>query len=182
VTGAAGGVGSAIADLANAQGITVIGSVSSVSKAAFAHAAGAQHVINYRTEKLLERVREITDGRGVDACFDHVIGPGFIDCLHMLANFGTAVAYNVFSPMPGKDVYGELRELSTRSLGLRVFNMHSFDHDRPALRRLTAELIQLLANRKITPRIGARLPLAQAAEAHRLMESGEVLGKIILTA
>jgi NADPH2:quinone reductase len=181
VTGVAGGVGSAIADLAKAQGIVVIGSVSSESKAAFARAAGAQHIINYKTERVLERVREMTAGRGVDACFDHVIGPGFIDCLHMLADFGTAVAYNVFSPMPGKDVYGELRELSTRSLGVRIFNMHSYDHDRPALRKLTAELIQLLASKNITPRIGARLPLAQAAEAHRLMESGEVLGKIVLT-
>lgn len=181
VTGAAGGVGSSLANLAKAQGITVIGSVSSERKAAFALSAGVDHIVHYRTEPLLQRVMAITKGRGVDASFDHVIGPGFLDCVHMLADFGTAVAYNVFSPMPDKDVYAELRQLSTRSLGLRVFNVHTYDHDRPALRKLTVELIQLLASRQITPRIGARLPLAEVAEAHRLMEAGEVLGKIILT-
>lgn len=182
VTGAAGGVGSALADLARAQNISVIGSVSSEAKAAYAKRQGVDHAVNYRTENLLERVMALTGGRGVDAAFDPVIGPGFVDCLHMLADFGTAVAYNVFSPMPDKDVFGELRQLSMRSPAVRVFNMHTYDHDRAALRKLTGELIQLLAQRKITPHVGARLPLADAAKAHRLFEGGEVLGKIILTA
>jgi NADPH2:quinone reductase len=182
VTGAAGGVGSALADLARSLNIEVIGSVSSETKAAYARRQGVSHAINYRTENLLERVMAITGGRGVDAAFDHVIGPGFIDCLHMLADFGTVVAYNVFSPLPDKDVFGEMRQLSKRSLGLRVFNIHTFDHDRTALHRMTGELIQLLAQKKINPHVGARFPLAAAAQAHRLFESGDVLGKVVLTA
>ena len=182
VTGAAGGVGSALSDLARSLDIEVIGSVSSDEKAAHARRQGTAHTINYRTEPLLERVMALTHGRGVDASFDHVIGPGFLDCIRMLADFGTAVAYNVFSPMPDQDVFGEMRKLSTRSPGLRVFNVHTYDHDRPALHRMMGELIRLLAQQKIDPHVGARLPLSDVAQAHRLFESGAVLGKVVLTA
>ena len=182
VAGAAGGVGSALADVARSLDIEVIGTVSSDEKAAYARRQGATHTINYKSESLLERVMALTRGRGVDASFDHVIGPGFIDCIRMLADFGTAVAYNVFSPMPEQDVFGEMRKLSTRSPALRVFNVHTYDHDRPALHRIMGELIELLAQRKINPEVGARFPMSQVAQAHRLFESGGVLGKVVLTA
>jgi NADPH2:quinone reductase len=182
VTGAAGGVGSALADLARSLNIEVIGSVSSNAKAAYAARQGTLHTVNYKTEPLLERVMALTQGRGVDASFDHVIGPGFADCVRMLADFGTAVAYNVFSPMPEQDMFGEMRKLSTRSPGLRVFNIHTYDHDRSALHRIMGELIHLLSQQKIKPNVGARFPLSQAAQAHRLFESGDVLGKVVLTA
>jgi NADPH2:quinone reductase len=181
VTGAAGAVASAIADLARAHGIRVIGSVSTPQKAAFAQSMGVRDII-YRSENLPARVMELTGGRGVDASFDHVIGPGFKDCVRMLAEFGTAVAYNVYSPMPDTDIFAELRQLSKRSLGVRVFNMHSYDANQPALRQITGAVIQLLADRKITPRVGIQLPMEQVADAHRLLESGQILGKVVLTA
>jgi NADPH:quinone reductase len=181
VTGAAGAVASAIADLARAHGIRVIGSVSTPQKAAFAQSMGVSDIV-FRPENLLARVMELTGGRGVDAAFDHVIGPGFKDCVHMLADFGTAVAYNVYSPMPDTDIFGELRKLSKASLGVRVFNMHSYDNNQAALRQITSAVIQLLATQKITPRIGATFRLSEVADAHRLLESGQALGKIVLTA
>jgi NADPH2:quinone reductase len=181
VSGAAGGMGSAIADLARSLDIEVIGSVSSEAKAAYARRQGTTHAIYYKTEPLLERVMALTHGRGVDASFDHVIGPGFLDCIRMLADFGTAVAYNVFSPMPDQDVFGEMRKLSKRSPGLRVFNVHTYDKDQPALHRIMGELIELLAQQKINPNVGARFPLSDVAQAHRVFESGEVLGKVVLT-
>lgn len=180
VNGATGAVGGALCELARARGLTVIGSVGSPEKAAAAKAAGVDFVLNYRTEPLLERVMACTDGRGVDLAFDHVIGPGFLQIIRMLAEFGTAVAYNVFSPMPDEDAFGLLRQLSSRCPGLRVFNIHIYDHDQPTLRRLTRELIDLLAAGRIRPRIAARLPLSKAADAHRLLESGEVVGKVLL--
>jgi NADPH:quinone reductase len=180
VTGAAGAVASAIADLAHAHGIRVIGSVSTPEKAAFAQSMGASEII-FRSDSLLARVKELTGGSGVDASFDHVIGPGFIDCVHMLAEFGTAVAYNVYSPMPDSDIFGELRQLSKRSLGVRVFNMHSYDSNQVALRQITSAVIQLLATQKIAPRIDATFRMTEAADAHRRLESGQALGKIVLT-
>lgn len=180
VNGATGAVGGALCELAKARGLTVIGSVGSPEKAIWARAAGVDFVLNYRTEPLRERVLECTEGRGVDLAFDHVIGPGILDIIRMLAEFGTVVAYNVFSPMPDEDAFGLLRERSSRCLGLRVFNMHVYDHDQVALRRLTRELIDLLAEGRIRPRIAARLPLSKAADAHRLMEAGELVGKVLL--
>lgn len=98
----------------------------------------------------------------------------------MLGRFGTAVAYNVYSPMPDQDIFGLMRELSKLCLGLRIFNIHTYDRDLPRLHALTAELVQLLAQNKIDPVIGARFPLDRVADAHRLLESGEVTGKIVL--
>lgn len=180
VNGATGAVGSALCELAKARGLAVIGSVGSPEKAEQARAAGVDFVLNYRSEPLQERILACTEGRGVDVAFDHVIGPGFLDIIRSLAEFGTAVAYNVFSPMPNEDAFGLLRELSSRCIGIRVFNMHVYDHDQATLRQLTRQLIDLLAEGRIRPRIAARLPLSAAIDAHRMMESGDVIGKILL--
>lgn len=181
VTGIAGVIGSAFADLAIANGTAAYGSVSSKSKADYALKRGVDKVVNYNKDSVLDKVMEFTDGRGVDASFDHIIGQNFLDCVHMLADFGTAVAYNVHTPMPDKDIFGELRKLSVRSMGIRVFNIHTYDHHQDKLRKLTRDLITLLEAGKINPHIGLRLPLSEAAEAHRIFAKGEVLGKIILT-
>lgn len=180
INGVAGAVGGALAELAKVRGMTVIGSVGSPEKERYAKSRGVDHVLNYKTENLLAKVRELTAGEGVDLVFDHVIGSGFSDCVRMLARFGTAVAYNVYSPMPDEDIFGLLRQLSPSSLGLRIFNIHSYDHDRPRLHALTAELVKLLAEKRIHPLIGARFAFDQVVDAHRLLESGEVTGKVLL--
>lgn len=180
INGVSGAVGSALAELAKLRGMTVIGTVGASSKESYAKSRGVDHVLNYNSDPLLTRVREITGGEGVDLVFDHVIGPRFADCIRMLGRFGTAVAYNVYSPMPDEDIFGLMRELSKLSLGLRVFNIHTYDRDLPRLHALTGELVQLLAQGRIDPVIGARFPLERVADAHRLFESGEVTGKIVL--
>ncbi len=180
VAGASGGVGGALVELAKARGLEVIGSAGSEEKAAQARALGADHVINYRTDPMIDRVMELTGGRGVDVAFDHIIGPTFTDYLHILADLGTLVFYNIHAPMPEKDVFREICALSTKSPALRCFNIHTYDKNPPERRRLTREVIALHASGKIKPRVGARLPMAQAAEAHRLLEDGAVLGKIVL--
>lgn len=180
VNGAAGIIGGALTELAKARELTVIGTVSSESKAAYARAKGVDELILYRNESVLDRVLNVTNGRGVDIAFDHVIGPGFIDCVRMLGDFGTAVAYNVHTPMPDEDVFAELRRHSMRSPAVRVFNIHTYDHDLPMLRQMTRELIEMLAAGKINPVIGARLPLASVVDAHRLFEERSVVGKIVL--
>jgi len=180
VTGATGGVGGALAELAKAAGLTVIGSVGSEERAAHARALGVDHVVNYRTDSMVERVMAATGGRGVDIAFDHIIGPKFPEFLDVLADFGTLVFYNVHAPMPERDVFAALCAASKKTPALRCFNIHTYDADPQRRRELTREVIALLAAGRIKPRVGARLPLAQAAEAHRLLESGAVLGKIVL--
>jgi NADPH2:quinone reductase len=89
----AGGMGNALIDLAKAAGLIVIGVVSSDDKARFARDLGADHAINRKNEKVGERVKEITRGRGVEAIIDPVAGPGFPDNIAMLAPCGTLVIY-----------------------------------------------------------------------------------------
>lgn len=180
VNGAAGIIGSALTELAKVRGLTVIGSAGSEAKAQYARSKGADHIIYHRTESLLDRVLEITDGRGVDISFDHIIGPRFVEILRMLGDFGTAVAFNAFSPAPDEDVFEEMRQLSLRSPALRVFSTHTYDHDLPGLRQLMRELIDMLAAGTIKPTIGARLPFANVVTAHQMFESGDTIGKIVL--
>lgn len=180
IAGAAGGVGSAAVQLARHAGMTVIGSVSSAEKAVFARQQGAGHVVDYRTEAVLPRVLDLTDGQGVDVVLDHVGGPGLIDGLKMLAPWGTLVSYNAIAGVPEDNVFAEMRALLSKSLTLRCFSMHTLDADPALRRRIMTEVIDLLAAGAIRPAIGRRLPLAQAAEAHRLIERGDSLGKILL--
>ena len=180
IAGAAGGVGSAAVQLAKHHGLTVIGSVSSAGKAAFAQQQGADHLIDYRSEAVLPRVLALTEGRGVDLVLDHVGGDGLVDGLKMLAPWGTLVSYNAVAGLPEKNIFGEMRALLGKSLTLRCFSMHTLDGE-PALRRqIMDEVIALLAGNAIRPAVGARLPLAQAAEAHRMIERGAAPGKILL--
>ena len=180
ISGAAGGIGGALVELCKGLGLVVIGSVGSDEKGAHALSLGASHVVNYRTEPLVDKVMEITRGRGVDLVFDHVIASNFADMLEMLADFGTLVFYNVHTPMPRDDVYARMRALSTRSPALRCFNIHTYDRHPEQRRRLMSQVIQLFAQGKINPRVGARLPMSAAAEAHKMLEAGAVIGKIVL--
>ena len=180
VIGAAGGIGSALVQLAKAAGLTVIGTVSSAEKAEFVKHVGVDHVINYRTEDVIERTSAIMAGRGVDAVFDHAAGPDFVRYPSILAEWGWLVSYNAFTPLPEKDILGALRENVDRSPALRCFSSHVFDARRDERRRITTNLIDLLAKGSIKPAIGMRLPMRDARKAHELLEAGQSLGKILL--
>ena len=136
VTGGAGGVGSAILQLARQAGLAAITSISSDEKAAFAQTQGAQHTINYRTENVAERVLALTNGKGVDLVLDHVAGPDFTANLSMLRPWGTLVSFNSYAGSPTKDLFSELRGMVDLCVGIRVFSMHVFDHDAAARRAI----------------------------------------------
>jgi NADPH2:quinone reductase len=95
VQAVAGGVGSLLAQLIHDKGATVIGTTSSKEKAEFAKKNGADYVINYKEENILERVLEITKGEGVDAVLDSVGGPGFGDSIKATKYNGVVVAYGI---------------------------------------------------------------------------------------
>src|SRR5262249_36772807 len=135
---------------------------------AYARAAGVDHTVNYREEDVAARILALTGGRGVDVAFDHIVGPRFAALFSALADFGTLVFYNVHGQPPGADVYEEMSRLSTRSLALRCFNIHTYDRNREKRRQMTRALIDLLAQRRINPRVGLRLPLSEASKAQTL--------------
>lgn len=180
IAGAAGGVGSAAVQIARHLDLTVIGSVSSPEKERFAREQGADHVIDYKRESVLDRVLDLTDRRGVDLVLDHVGGAGLFDGLKMLAPWGTLVSFNAIAGNPPSDIFAEMRNLLTKGLTLRCFSMHTLDAD-PALRRqIMGDVIEMLGKGAIRPAVSVKLPLTQAAEAHRIIERGDSLGKILL--
>ena len=177
---AAGGVGSAAVNLALIAGIKVIGVAGSEAKRCAVQALGAQHAIDYRSEDVVARVAEITGGRSVDLILDPIGGKGFGRNFKMLAPLGMVVSYGRLDGSPDPDLLSAMRAQSSKSPAVRFFTIHSFD-DRPDIRaRTMRSLLDHLAAGRISPLIYDRLPLAQAARAHELLESGKVIGKLLL--
>ena len=150
-----------------------------IDKARFARELGADHVINRKNEKVGERVREITRGRGVEAIIDPVAGPGFPDNIAMLVPCGTLVIYGALGGKAPLDLL-PTPKVRKNSPAVRQFTIHTWD-DLVAERRAGMQaLIDMLAAGKLHPRIYDRLPLTEAVRAHEMLEGGEVLGKLLL--
>jgi len=179
VYAAAGGMGNALIDLAKAADLTVIGVVGGTEKARFARDLGAHHVINRKADKVDEGVREITKGRGVDIIIDPVGGPSIPGNVALLAPCGTLVVYGALGGKAELDLQPTLR-LSKNSPAVRQFTIHTWDDLIDERRAGMRAIIEMLAARKLHPRIHARLPLADAVRAHEMLESGAVLGKLLL--
>ncbi len=177
---AAGGMGNALIDLARLAELTVIGVVSSAEKARFARELGADHVIDRKADKIPDRVRDITGGHGIDIIIDPVGGPSIPGNLELLRPCGTLVVYGGLGGKARLDLQTTLRA-GKNSPAIRQFSIHTWDHLAEERRAGMRTLIDLLAAGKLHPRIYAKLPLTQAARAHEMLESGEVLGKLLLT-
>ena len=181
IVGAAGGVGSALVQLAKLAGMTVIGTVSTEEKANFACAMGADTIVYYRQENVIARTRELTGGRGVDLILDHVCGPDFSDYLAALGPWGTVVSYNAFSGLPEKNLMAEMRKYLDICPSVHCFSFHIYDHDREGRRALMRTVIGHLAAGEIKPAIAACFKLAEVRKAHTYLESGAALGKVIMS-
>jgi NADPH:quinone reductase len=180
VWNAAGGVGSAAVQLALAAGKSVIGVAGSEAKTRAILDLGAGQAINYRDEDVVARVMRSTGGRGVDLILDSVGGKRFGRNFTMLAALGMVISYGRLDGPPEADLLAAMRANSAASPALRYFTIHSFDN-RPDIRAATMKtLIDHLATGTIRPLIHDRIPLAQAARAHQLLEGGEVIGKLLL--
>jgi NADPH2:quinone reductase len=179
VHAAAGGMGNALIDLAKAAGLLVIGVVGGEAKVRFARDLGADHVIDRKRENVAERVQAFTGGRGVDAIIDPVGGPSIPGNVALLAPCGTLVVYGGLGGKAQLDLQPTLR-LSGNSPAVRQFTIHTWDHLVEERRAGMRALIDMLAAGKLHPRIHGSLPLAEAARAHELLESGAVLGKLLL--
>jgi NADPH2:quinone reductase len=180
LNGASGGVGTAVIQLANLAGATVIAGASSDAKCEFARARGAHHILNYSQQDPIERVRDITGGQGVDVLLDQFVGPRFDRNYDMLATFGQIIVYNLTGGMPEKNVMEPMAKHIAKCPALRTFSLHCYD-DRPRKRsELLTTVIDLLASGKVASHISQRLPLSEARKAHELLDSGAVLGKLLL--
>ncbi|WP_035839164.1 medium chain dehydrogenase/reductase family protein [Kitasatospora azatica] len=193
VHGAGGGVGQVLVQLANAAGVRVIGTASPRHHEAL-RALGVSP-IDYREADVPAQVRELAPG-GVAAVFDHVGGPGVVDSWGMLAPGGTLVCYGSAATRDdsGSKQWPVLKILARTMLWNALPNgrrAHFYNiwagrklqptRFRARLRSDLTEVFTALRTGELTAPIGARLPLAEAAEALRLAESGTVTGKVVLT-
>ena len=181
VIGAAGGVGTALVQLAKLAEMTVIGTVSTEEKAAFAKTNGADHVIFYRSEDVVARTRELTKGAGIGLVLDHVCGPEFASYLGVLGKWGTLLSYNAFAGLPEENLMAAMRNHLDICPAVRCFSFHIYDHDREGRRALMRNVIDALSRNAIKPAISAVLKLEDVGQAHTLLEQGSALGKIIMT-
>ncbi len=179
VQAAAGGIGSAVVQLARAAGKQVIGIVSSKEKAEFALRQGATAALTYGDE-LGARIAEVTGGKGVDLIIDPIGGERFARLFGYLAPLGLVILYGSLDGWPSGEALLTLRKHAGKSPAMRYFSMHTFDDDPDSRRAATTELLRMLGDGVIRPPIQERIPLAQAARAQALLESGKVLGKLVL--
>ena len=180
IIGAAGGVGSALVQLAKRAGMMVIALVGSRAKASFALSMGADDVIDRDTDRLREQVLELTAGAGVDLIIDHAAGPAFTKYIGMLANWGTLVSYGALAGNPTDDLFTALRDYVSRSPSIRCFSIHGYDGDNAARRRTVFRLLDLLAKDEIRPAIARSYPLSKVRDAHKLLEEGAACGRIVM--
>jgi NADPH2:quinone reductase len=175
---AAGGVGLIACQWARALGVTMIGTVGSDEKAALARANGCTHVINYNTENFVERVREITGGKGVPVVYDSIGKDTFIGSLDCLAPLGMLVSFGAASgPVPPFS----LNELASRgSLFVTRPSLFSYIAQRADLENMSAELFSMVESKKIGIDINQRYALRDAAQAHRDLEARKTTGSTIL--
>ncbi|WP_420997941.1 quinone oxidoreductase family protein [Cupriavidus sp. 30B13] len=178
VHSAAGGLGLVLVQWAKALGVRVIGTVGSPAKADLASSAGADAVILYKNADFVEATRELTNGAGVDVVYDGVGGDNFTRSLAVIKPFGMAINLGQSGgPLPtvGLAELGPYQSLSVSVPGLSPY-LRTLAAVQPAADQVFARVL----DGTLKVHIGARFPLAQAADAHRLIESAQSTGSIIL--
>ncbi len=180
VHGGTSGIGTTAITLANLFGLEIIVTVGSDEKKAAALRLGADHAINYRTEDFVERVKEITGGKGCAAVLDMVGGDYVPRNLKCLAEDGRHVSIAV---QGGATATIPIFDIMRRRLTLTGSTLRARDAGFKTL--VTDEIARTVwphaAAGKLRPVIDRTFPLAQAADAHRRMEAGDHVGKIVLT-
>ncbi len=178
--GGTSGIGTTAIQLAVARGARVFATAGSDEKCRACEALGAAHAINYRTTDFVEAIQTLTEGRGVDVILDIMGGSYVPRNLAALAVDGRLVQIGLMEGA-GKatvDLWRILgRRLTLTGSTLRARSVEEKGRIAEALRR---EAWPLLAAGRVKPLVAAAFPLAEAAAAHRLMESSAHIGKILL--
>ncbi len=181
VHGGTSGIGTTAIQLAAEFGARVFTTCGSAEKCAFAETLGAERAVNYKTEDFLAVFKELTNDRGIDVILDMVGGDYIPKNVRLLAREGRLVSI-AFIKGPKAEVNFlpvMLKRLTITGSTLRVRSVEEKGAIAQALRKRVWPLIEA---ERIKPVVHATLPLAQTADAHRMMERGEHIGKIILTA
>ena len=178
VHAAAGGVGLILSQWAKALGVKVIGTVGSPEKIEIAKAHGCAYVINNRTDDVAARVREITNGKGVPVVYDGVGQATMMASLDSLAPRGLFVSFGNASG-PIKDF--NLGLLAAKgSLFLTRPTLYSYIAKDDEFYKTAKDVIEIVKSGKVKIPINQHYALADAAQAHRDLESGRTTGSTVL--
>jgi NADPH2:quinone reductase len=177
VLGAAGGVGLAAVEIGKAMGARVIAAASTAERLSVAAAHGADATVNYTTERLNDRVLELTEGKGTDVCFDPVGGALFDAALSSLGWGGRILLVGFVGGVPQIPANRLLvKHRAAIGSSLRYFRWHAPDK----LRRSVDELLRWYGEGRLKPSITHRLPLERSVEAIQLLTERRAYGKVVI--
>ena len=177
VLGAAGGVGLTAVEIGKAMGARVIAGASTAEKLAVARERGADDVVNYATEKLTDRVMELTGGKGADVCFDPIGGDLFDAALSALGWGGRILLVGFVGgvqQIPANRLL--VKHRAALGSSLRYFRWHAPDK----LKTSVDELLQWHREGKLRPLVSDRLPLERSVEAIRRLTDRQAHGKLVV--
>jgi putative PIG3 family NAD(P)H quinone oxidoreductase len=179
VNGGSSGIGTMAIQLAKAAGARVFATAGIPEKIEQCRALGADVGINYRNEDFAERIRAETEGRGVDVIVDLVGGSALDANVRSLATKGRLVAVGIVNGAIGQV---NLIELITRRRAILTLSLRRMAPDEKAdvVRSVRERVWPFIDAGKVRPVVDRRVPLRDAAQAHRVMEAGEHFGKIVL--
>ncbi|XP_023753255.1 uncharacterized protein LOC111901610 [Lactuca sativa] len=177
VHAAAGGVGSLVCQWANVLGATVIGTVSNEVKAVQAKEDGCHHVIIYKQENIVDRVMEITSGKGVDIAYDSVGKDTFEKSVACLRFRGYMVSFGFASGSPEPVKFSLF---SDKCLHFTIPSMMLYTKAREDLLAASHELFDNVAKGVLRVRANHKYPLSQVAQAHLDLEDRKTTGSIVL--
>jgi putative PIG3 family NAD(P)H quinone oxidoreductase len=183
IQGGASGVGTHAIQVARALGARVAVTAGSSAKLEHCRELGAEITIDYHDEDFVARVREATDGAGADVILD-IMGASYLDRnIDALASDGQLIIIGMQGGMKGELNLGKLLSKRAHVIGttLRGRPATGPNSKSAVAAAVVASVWPMIADGRVRPVIGARMPIQQAAEAHRLLSSGQVAGKIVLT-
>ena len=175
VTGGAGAVGHYAVQLGKWGGARVIATVSSAAKAAQAQAAGADLVVNYKTEDVAAKALAFTGGRGVDRVVEVDFGGNLATTLRLMAVNSTIAVY---ATSGNRTPVVPMRELMEKCIAVRALVLYALPW--PLLASAQADLSKWLAAGRRIHNIAGQFPLAETADAHLAVEQGDKLGTVIV--
>lgn len=175
VAGGAGAVGHYAIQLAKIKGARqVIATVSGPEKATLAREAGADIVLNYKTDDLLAAISDATASQGIDRIVEVDLVANIDQDIAFLRPDGEVIVYGSGAPEIPVPFSAAIRK------GVHLYFFIVYNLDREIRRRAVADLTMLLEKNRLHHNIATRLPLAQIADAHDLVERGQVIGNVVL--
>ena len=177
ILGAGGNVGLSAVELGKLMGARVIAAASTEEKLDLCRERGADETINYATENLKERAKELTDGKGVDVVYDCVGGDYAEQALRAIGWAGRFLVIGFTAGIPSIPLNLTLLK-SCQIVGVFYGAMTARDPELAAA--VSNELIELTSSGKLTPHVSGRYPLEQAGEAMRSMMDRKALGKVVV--